>query len=164
MKMFSSLLLVLALNCADRAISETLTGKVVSVVDGDTITVLDAGHGQHRIRLVGIDAPEKSQAYGQRSKESLSEMVFGKTVSIQWDKKDRYGRLLGKVQIGSQDINLDQLIRGYAWHYKQYQMEQNPRDRERYAAAESAARAAKTGLWNEVAPTAPWDYRHHKLN
>ncbi len=70
----------------------SLTGTVVAVADGDTITVLDSNNRKHRIRLGGIDAPEKSQSYGQRSKQSLSELVYDKNVTIQYEKQDRYGR------------------------------------------------------------------------
>ncbi|HAY26727.1 MAG TPA: hypothetical protein DIT03_13425 [Candidatus Accumulibacter sp.] len=79
--------------------TQTLTGTVVSVADGDTITVLDAHHEQHKIRVAGIDAPEKSQPFGQRSKESLSAMVFGKELDVQWHKHDRYQRIVGKVMV-----------------------------------------------------------------
>ena len=81
------------------ASAETLTGMVVGVADGDTITVLDANREQHKIRVAGIDAPEKAQPFGQRSKESLSAMVFGKEVDVQWHKHDRYQRIVGKVMV-----------------------------------------------------------------
>jgi len=74
---------------------QTITGKVVGVSDGDTITVLDADKRQHKIRLEGIDAPESSQDYGSRAKQSLSDLVFGKTVTVTSSKRDRYGRVLG---------------------------------------------------------------------
>ena len=83
--------------------SDTLSGRVVGVADGDTVTVLDANHQQHKIRLSGIDAPEKSQAFGQRSKESMSALVFGKQVDVVWDKRDRYKRIVGKVMVQPAD-------------------------------------------------------------
>lgn len=79
------------------AFADTYTGRVVGISDGDTITVLDSSNGQHKIRLAGIDAPEKSQAFGQRSKENLSALVFGKPVTIETKKNDRYAREIGKV-------------------------------------------------------------------
>ena len=76
------------------ASAETLRGRVVGVADGDTITVLDADHHQHKIRLSGIDAREKAQPFGQRSKESMSTWVFGKDVEVRWNKRDRYQRII----------------------------------------------------------------------
>ena len=88
------------------------TGKVVAVADGDTITVLDADQVQHKIRLTGIDAPEKKQPFGNRSKQNLSDMVFNKTVIVETDKRDRYGRELGKVLASGKDVNLEQVCAG----------------------------------------------------
>jgi len=152
--------LLLALGCAAHA--ETVTGRVVGVADGDTITVLDADKIQHKIRLAGIDAPEKKQAFGKRSKESLSDMVFGKTVNVETEKRDRYGRQIGKVLVNGQDVNVVQVERGMAWFYRQYQREQSPNDRKLYEAAEDAAKAGKRGLWRDADPVAPWDFRHNK--
>ena len=142
--------------------AETITGQVVGVTDGDTITVLDADKIQHKIRLAGIDAPEKKQAFGNRSKESLSDMVFDKTVNVETEKRDRYGRQIGKVLVNGQDVNLVQVERGMAWFYRQYQREQSPNDRKLYEAAEDAAKAGKRGLWRDVEPVPPWDFRHGK--
>ena len=134
----------------------------VGVADGDTITVLDADKVQHKIRLAGIDAPEKKQAFGNRSKESLSDMVFDKTVNVETEKRDRYGRQIGKVLVNGQDVNLVQVERGMAWFYRQYQREQSPNDRRLYEAAEDAAKAGKRGLWRDAEPVPPWDFRHNK--
>ena len=152
--------LLLALACA--AYAETVTGRVVGVADGDTITVLDADMVQHKIRLAGIDAPEKKQAFGNRSKESLSDLVFDKTVNVETEKRDRYGRQIGKVLVDGQDVNLVQVERGMAWFYRQYQREQSPNDRKLYEAAEDAAKAGKRGLWRDSEPVPPWDFRHNK--
>ena len=143
-----------------QAHADTLLGKVVAVADGDTITVLDANKVQHKIRLGGIDAPEKAQPFGQTSKQSLSDLVHGKTVTVDTDKTDRYGREVGKVQVDGVDANLEQVRRGLAWHYKAYQREQPPGDRLAYAAAEKDAAAARLGLWQDAVPVAPWDWRH----
>jgi len=144
--------------------ADTLEGKVVAIADGDTVTVLDAGQNQHKIRLAGIDAPEKGQPWGQRSKESLSDLVFNHAVSVEWHKRDKYGRLVGKILVNGQDANLTQITRGLAWHYKEYQREQLPEDRERYAAAEMAAHDAKRGLWAATDPLPPWSWRKMKRN
>ena len=150
----------LALACSVHA--ETVTGRVVGVADGDTITVLDSDKVQHKIRLAGIDAPEKKQAFGNRSKESLSDMVFDQTVNVETEKRDRYGRQIGKVLVDGQDVNLVQVERGIAWFYRQYQREQSPNDRKLYEAAEDAAKADKRGLWRDSEPVPPWDFRHAK--
>lgn len=143
---------------------ETLQGKVIGISDGDTITVLDGSKTQHKIRLAGIDAPEKSQAFGERSKQHLSELVFGKIVTVDWNKTDKYGRTVGKVIVNGQDANLSQMQAGLAWHYKQYEKEQLPSDRSVYAQAEIDARVRKVGLWGDAAPTPPWDFRHHTVD
>jgi len=140
----------------------TILGKVVGVSDGDTITVLDTEKFQHKVRLIGIDAPEKKQAFGQASKQSLSELVFDKDVKVEVTKLDRYGRGLGTVFVGEVDANLEQITRGFAWHYKAYQRDQTDLDRETYAQAEKLASAAQIGLWGGLDPVAPWDYRRLK--
>jgi endonuclease YncB( thermonuclease family) len=139
--------------------AETLSGQVISVADGDTVTVRDAAQQVHKIRLAGIDAPESRQPYGQRARQSLSEMVAGQWVEVDYDKADRYGRLVGKVQVDGVDVNLEQLRRGLAWHYKRYEEEQSPEDRQVYAQAERRAQAEYLGLWRDRQPQAPWDYR-----
>ena len=142
--------------------ADELQGRVVKVADGDTITVLDGQRQQHVIRLAGIDAPEKSQPFGQKSKAHLSQAVFGQTVTVTFDKRDRYGRIVGQVQVLGEDANLRQLQAGWAWHYKQYQSEQTPDQRSVYDAAERAAREKRLGLWQgqgPASPEPPWDYR-----
>lgn len=142
----------------------TLLGKVIGVSDGDTIMLLDSESRQHKIRLTGIDAPEKAQPFGQRSKEHLSRQVFGKRVSIEYSKTDRYGRTLGKVLVDGVDVNLEQVKNGFAWHYKEYMMDQSVMDRNVYAAAEASAHSAGVGLWKDKNPTPPWDWRHGGKN
>ena len=136
-----------------------ITGNVVGVDDGDTIAVLDADKVQHKIRLTGIDAPEKKQPFGNRSKQNLSDMVFNKTVTVETAKRDRYGRELGKVLAGGKDVNLEQVRAGMAWHYKAYERTQSATDRQAYADAENEAKAAKRGLWADADPTPPWEWR-----
>ncbi len=138
---------------------EELGGKVIRVADGDTITILDAAQAHHTIRLMGIDAPEKGQPFGTKSRESLSSMVAGRNVTVQWHKRDRYGRLVGQVFADSHDVGLVQIDRGLAWHYKAYEREQNAADARGYAEAENEARAARRGLWADRKPVAPWEYR-----
>lgn len=140
----------------------TIEGKVVGVADGDTITVLDSTNTQHKIRLSGIDAPEKGQPFGNRSKQSLSDLVFAKTVAVDTDKRDKYKRNVGKVMVDGFDANLEQIRRGMAWHYKAYEREQSALDRRAYSDAEIEAKAARRGLWVDSEPVPPWDFRHNK--
>ena len=139
--------------------TETLNGRVVKVADGDTITVLDAANVQHRIRLDKIDAPEKGQPFGEAARKYLAAFVAGKDVEIEWTKPDKYGRILGTVWAMipvRTDVNLQMVKDGFAWHYKQFDNTQS------YAAAETAARMAKHGLWENPAPIPPWAYRNVK--
>jgi endonuclease YncB( thermonuclease family) len=147
---------------AETGEGQTLNGRVVRVADGDTVTVLDSSNTQHRIRLEGIDAPESHQAFGAKSKKTLSDMVFGKDVTVVYKKTDQYGRLVGKITLDGKDINLEQLKAGMAWHYKEYQREQSPQDRELYARAEVEARAAGLGLWRDSDPVEPSEFRKEK--
>lgn len=139
--------------------ANTLEGKVVGITDGDTITVLIDRH-EIKIRVAGIDAPEKRQPFGQRSKEHLSDCAFGKSVAIEWSKTDRYGRTIGKVLSSGVDCGLRQIQDGMAWHYKAYAKEQTAKDRAAYSEAESQARASKAGLWSDLHSTPPWEFRH----
>jgi endonuclease YncB( thermonuclease family) len=104
-------------------------GRMVGVSDGDTITVLDDARSQHKIRFAGIDAPEKGQPFGERSKQSLSAIVFQKRVEARCHKKDRYGREVCTVFTSVRDVGLEQIRAGMAWHYKDYQHEQTTQDR-----------------------------------
>lgn len=151
--LLATLLLATSLHAAE------YQGKVVGVADGDTITVLDASKTQHKVRLAGIDAPEKKQPFANRSRISLALMVYQREVTIQTDKTDRYGREIGKVIHNGADICLEQVRRGMAWWYRDYRYEQSPEDRVLYEAAEDAAKAAMVGLWHDKEPVAPWEWR-----
>ena len=139
--------------------ARTFTGRVVIIEDGDTIIVFDATNQNYTIRLQGIDAPEGGQSFGNRSRQNLSELVGGKEVTVEWFKRDRYGRIVGKVSLDGSDVCLEQIKAGMAWHYKYYQSEQSNEDRELYANAETAARARGLGLWIDEYPIPPWDFR-----
>ena len=164
-----SLLLLLAIT----AHAETLTGTVVGVADGDTITVLDENHQQYKIRLSGIDAPEKRQAFGQRSKAEMSRLVFGKPVDVLWNKRDRYRRIIGKVMVATSncrlpqcpktlDAGLAQITVGLAWWYKKYAKDQTAEDAGRYEFAEHEAQGKHVGLWADRQPIPPWIWRRGK--
>jgi len=139
--------------------SKTLQGKVVGVLDGDTIIVLDTNKETFKIRFKGIDAPEKSQAFGQQAKQKLSSLIFDRNVRVEWQEHDRYQRILGKVESYGQDICLKMVETGYAWHYKRFQQSQQPSDRISYAEAENRSRRQKIGLWQDPNPIPPWNYR-----
>lgn len=145
--------------CINIAWADILTGRVVGVTDGDTITVLDGSNTQHKIRLGGIDAPEKKQAFGNASKKSLSDLVYNKQVDVDWYKYDRYGRIVGKVIVDVVDVNLEQIKRGMAWYYKKYKGELVLEDRLSYLHAQEEAEAEQLGLWVDIKPIAPWDFR-----
>jgi len=121
--------------------------------------VLDANYKQHKIRLAGIDAPERRQAYGLASRKHLASIVAGQQVRIEYQKRDRYGRIVGKVLLDGIDVCLEQVKVGFAWHYKKYQHEQSAEDRELYADAENKARNERLGLWRENNPNPPWEFR-----
>lgn len=123
------------------------------------MTVLDSSNTQWKIRLMGIDAPEKKMPFGQKSKEHLSDLVYNKQVSVEYSKRDQYGRTVGKIMVDGVDANLEQVRAGMAWHYKQYQMEQSPEERVSYSDGEEQARAGRMGLWVDAEPTPPWDWR-----
>lgn len=139
---------------------DSFSGRVVAVTDGDTVKVLVNGHDLYKIRLSGIDAPEKKQPFGQKAKTMMSDMVFGKDVVVEWNKKDRYGRTIGVVRVNGQDAGLALVRAGLAWHYKKYQRDQSPADRERYSAAEDLARAQRVGLWVDGEAVPPWEWRN----
>lgn len=146
------------------ACSATLQGLVVGISDGDTITVLDDSKTPHKVRLSGIDAPEKKQAFGSVSKGHLSDLVYKRMVLVEYQKEDRYGRIVGKVTVDGVDANLAQVRAGLAWHYKAYQKEQPLVDRLEYSRAEEMARETKRGLWRGPAPVPPWSSRKNLSN
>jgi len=138
-----------------------LAGKVVHVSDGDSIIVL-ADEVQHKVRLGAIDAPERFQAYGNKSKKSLAELIAGKHVSVNYNKRDKYDRIVGKVYVQNMDVGLEQVKRGMAWFYRHYEDELEPEDRAAYAQAEDLARRERLGLWADTKPVPPWEFRRRQ--
>ena len=124
--------------------SADISGRVVRVLDGDTIEILESGNRLTRVRLAGIDAPEKSQPFGQRSRQALSSMVAQRTVTVTGGDTDRYGRLLGTVWLDAKDVNAEQIRKGLAWAYRYHGNPVKPD----YAALENEARCQATGLWS----------------
>lgn len=133
----------------------SITGKVIGVSDGDTITVLQ-DRTQHKIRLYGVDCPEKSQDFGRRAKQFTSNMVFGKTVQVIPEDTDRYGRTVGTVLIGGEILNEELIKAGYAWVYPQYCKKPVCEKWKRY---EEAASIKGAGLWSQPHPIPPWEFR-----
>jgi len=151
-----------ALAAAAFAHAQEVGGRVVAVQDGDTVTILDADRVQHRVRIAGIDAPEKSQAFGEAAKQSLAHLVHGQRVDAHCPKRDRYGREVCSVHLGTRDVGLEQVRAGYAWWYREYAREQTPADRAAYEAAEAEARQARRGLWTDPAPQPPSTFRRQQ--
>ena len=134
-------------------------GKVVGVTDGDTISVMRDGKAE-KVRLAYIDCPEKRQAFGQKAKQFTSDMVFGKTVIIKIESKDRYGRTIGEVLLENGDnLNQELLRAGLAWHYRKYSQVHF------LSNLEEEARSEHRGLWVDPNPVAPWEFRRpRRLN
>jgi len=146
-----TLLILLTLIAAD------LSGPVVGVTDGDTVTVLvgenTSALTEVKIRLSEIDSPEKNQPFGMRSKQALSSEVFNQTVRVESTGKDRYGRTLGTLYLGSENINHWLVREGWAWRYDRYSKS------EELLRLQDEARAAKRGLWADKEPVRPWEWR-----
>ncbi|MFM8633564.1 MAG: thermonuclease family protein [Planctomycetia bacterium] len=127
--------------------------RVVGVHDGDTVTCLDENNQQQKIRLAEMDAPEVSQDFGSVSREALADMVFGKTIEVRDEGKDRYGRWIGHLSVNGIDVNRQMIATGNAWHYAAYSKDQS------LAALQEQAKAQRLGLWAQPNPTPPWEFR-----
>lgn len=133
--------------------SNELTGKVIHISDGDTVHILTHEKEKYKIRLNDIDAPENKQDFGNKSKENLKKYIYNKNVSVIYNNKDKYGRILGTIYLNNQDINLQQIKDGFAWVYRKYSKNHF------YYKAEKEAQNTKKGLWQDKNPIAPWIYR-----
>lgn len=137
--------------------AQMLRGNVVKISDGDTFTLLLNGNEQVRVRIDGIDAPEKGQAFGNRAKEYLSSLIWGEIITVCVSKTDRYGRSIGKVSTPTiEDVGLEMIKAGYAWQYRDYNNDKS------YSAAENNARKLLKGLWQDRNPIRPQDFRKRK--
>lgn len=159
-KILPLITLILYVNAYSYAAS--MNALVIKVSDGDTVTVLDKEKVTHKIRLQGIDAPEKKQAYGEKSKQNLALLVSNKWVLVNYTKHDKYGRIIGRLTLGDKDVCLQQIAAGMAWHYKKYQNEQTQHEVILYEQAELKSRNSKIGLWSDQNPIPPWDFRKNK--
>jgi micrococcal nuclease len=145
--------LVLESLLAGPVAAEEFVGRVVGVTDGDTLTVLRARQAE-RVRLQGVDAPEKRQAYGERAKRFTADLAFDRTVTVRTTGRDRNGRLLGEVVLpDGRSLNQELVRAGYAWWFRKYSRDG------RLGRLEGEARAGRRGLWVDQAPEAPWDFR-----
>ncbi|MCZ4319184.1 thermonuclease family protein [Aequorivita viscosa] len=130
-----------------------IEGKVIKIADGDTFTLIFDNGYNVRVRLNGIDTPEKKQAFSKKAKQELSSMIFNKNVRVDYSSKDRYGRVLGDVYVGDLNVNEEMIKRGMAWHYKKYS------DDENLAHLEIEAQRNKIGIWSDPNPIPPWEFR-----
>lgn len=152
------LLVLTLLALAPAALAEAITGRVVRIKDGDTIVLLDEQTREIPIRLAQIDAPESTQAFGQRSKQSLSSLVYGKTVQVELNGNRSFDRPEGTLILDGRDINREQVRRGMAWASRKYAKDPS------LFTVEKQARAARAGLWIDPNPTPPWVYRRNARN
>jgi endonuclease YncB( thermonuclease family) len=159
--MLIQLLLITLLQDSPKAEPGEVSGKVVGIADGDTLTILTAEKKQIKIRFNGIDAPERGQPFGTKSKDHLSHMVGGKSVRIVTHGEDRYDRTIGEVFVAGEkpedserNVNAAMVADGFAWHYVFYAP-----DNKELAEAEKIARKDKRGLWVDASPVSPWDWR-----
>ena len=136
--------------------TKVIIGRRTKVSDGDTIHVVTDGNVKFKVRLDRIDAPEKDQPYGKESTAYLASLIRGKTVRVEWVKKDQYGRVLGIIYLDKTDINLKMVETGNAWHYSYF--DKTPA----YIAAESAAKEQKLGLWASDNVVSPYEWRKNK--
>jgi endonuclease YncB( thermonuclease family) len=155
-------LLALLLLCSIPAAAEPFSGRIVAIADGDTLTLLDSANVQHKIRLAGIDAPEKRQPFGTVSKKHLSDLAFGRTAEADCYKRDRYKRQICIVSVNGKDVGLAQLDAGLAWVYRQYVGELYPALQVDYRAAEDRAAANGFGLWRDRDAVPPWEWRKRR--
>jgi micrococcal nuclease len=153
-----ALLLVVAAPLAAVSAAQEITGKVVSIADGDTLTLLVSGNQQVRVRLAEIDTPERGQPYAEKSKQQLADLVFGRTVRVRSFGSDRYGRTLGRVFVGDVDVNAEMVRSGAAWVYRKYAKDPEIFD------LESQARAGRRGIWGlpEADRVPPWEWRQRQ--
>jgi endonuclease YncB( thermonuclease family) len=168
---FFLLLAALSLSACSAGNTQALEGTVTGIADGDTLYVLDAARKSHKIRLLGIDAPERGQAFGEKSRQSLARLTHRKAVSVDWQGRDAYGRILGRVRVAAPDCrqdncpktldaNLEQVRLGMAWWNKKFADGQFPGEARAYENAEREARTARAGLWAERNPMPPWRWRY----
>lgn len=153
MKKILSLIFLVLIFIPFTAFADENIIKIISIHDGDTLTVINDKNNKVKIRLFGIDAPETTQKYGQASRDYLRKIVKGKKLTYKIRSEDDYGRVVATLYGNNNDLNYEMIKAGYAWHYKHYNKSK------KYAKAEENARKQKLGLWKGKNPQAPWEYR-----
>jgi endonuclease YncB( thermonuclease family) len=136
-------------------VGTVLTGDVVKIADGDTLTLLTADKEQVKIRLAEIDTPERKQPYYQKAKQALADRVFRETIAVEIIDWDRYGRAVGKISLNGEHVNAWMVAEGHAWVYRKYS------DDPKMLELETAAREKKLGIWglSESEQMPPWEWR-----
>ena len=157
-----SLIFALCLLVTQLAAAETVVGRVVGIADGDTLTILDGSNRQHKIRLNGIDAPEKAQPFGERQQAEPFPACVRPLRHCGVSQVDRYRRRVCVVRVDGIDVGLAQVAAGLAWWYRKYAGEQTVLERDTYSKLENQARAVGVGLWSEPRPVQPWEWRQRK--
>lgn len=136
------------------ALGQRFPVTVVGITDGDTFTVINRDKLQLKVRIIGIDAPEKNQPFGNKAKQALSDLIYRKTIEIDVQYQEKWGRYAAKVYTpDGQDVALLMLQAGMAWHNANYDKTTA------YKKAQETARGAKIGLWSDAHPEAPWEFR-----
>jgi endonuclease YncB( thermonuclease family) len=154
------LLLGILLASASMAASAgTLIGSVIGITDGDTLTLL-VDRQAYKVRIASIDAPEKRQAWGEKSKSNLRRLAFNHEAVAECPKVDRWGRQICKVTVNTVDIGLEQIKHGMAWWYRKYAKEQSADGQSAYESSELMAKMRRLGLWADTNPVPPWDFRN----
>lgn len=156
-KKFSFLVIIILLCFGNDALAQKFQVKVVKISDGDTFTAINRDKLQLKFRIWGIDAPEKKQAFGTKAKDHLASLIFGKTITVDVQKQDGWGRYIAYVYtLDDRDVSLEMINAGMAWQFVEYDQS------EKYRAAESQARKSKKGLWSDPHHIAPWEFRTKK--
>jgi endonuclease YncB( thermonuclease family) len=158
MKFIYRLFFAISLGLSTPALAE-LSGRIISIEDGDTLTLLEANGLPHKIRLLGTDAPEQNQEFGPKARTNLSAMAFEQTARADCRGHDRALRALCVVRVGTQDLGLEQIRAGGAWWYREEAKAQSAGERADYAQAEFLAKIHRYGLWHSTNPTPPWAWR-----
>ncbi len=144
---------------AGTARAADIKGRVTAIADGDSFTLTDASRRSYRVRIQGIDAPERAQNFSQASRKSLSDLLFAREVTVIVQKHDQYGRIVGTVMAGGRDAGLEQLRAGLVWFYTYYANEMRTADRAAYLEAQREARVGRRGLWSDAQAVPPWRFR-----
>lgn len=142
--------------------SKTIKAKIIKIVDGDTVVVRTVNNIKMKIRLSGIDAPERKQAHGINAANFLKKLIFSKIVNVHISNKDRYKRHIGTVFLKKTNINLELVRTGNAWAYRKYLSKMSKKKEEAFVRAESYAQYNRIGLWSDLSPVPPWIWRKEK--